>query len=81
MVVGGYWAESVPRIVDAGGAQVQGVDRIHDEMHHVVLGDPVPEVGRQQLGGVVVDQNELGCHPWSLTARSGFVPLLSPTGC
>ncbi len=48
--------------VDFGGTQIESVDRVPDEVDHVIFGDPFPQVGREQQGGVVVDMNELGCH-------------------
>ena len=48
--------------VDFGGTQIEGIDRVPDKVDHVIFGDPVPQIGREQQWGVMVDMNELGCH-------------------
>ncbi len=47
--------------------------RIHDEVDHVVCGYPVPEVGRQEQGGVVINGDESGGH-------AGAIALPQPQG-
>lgn len=49
-------------LVGARTAQIQSFDRIHDEVHHVIRGHPVAQVGRQQQRGVVVNVDETGGH-------------------
>ncbi|MFT6863801.1 MAG: hypothetical protein ACJAVK_002362 [Akkermansiaceae bacterium] len=48
--------------VDFGGTQIEGIDRVPDKVDHVIFGDPVPQIGREQQWGVMVDMNELGCN-------------------
>lgn len=33
-------------LVDFGGGEIEGGNSIHDEINHVILADPVPEIGR-----------------------------------
>ncbi|MFT6863710.1 MAG: hypothetical protein ACJAVK_002271, partial [Akkermansiaceae bacterium] len=40
----------------------EGIDRVPDKVDHVIFGDPVPQIGREQRWAVMVDMNELGCH-------------------
>jgi len=52
-------------VVDARRAKVEQPDRIHDEVHEMILRHPIAQIGRQQKRGVVVDVDEAGRHALS----------------
>lgn len=56
-------------LVGFGGGEIEGIDRIHDEMNHVVLADPVPEIGRQKKRGIGINVDEASCHARILTTQ------------
>jgi hypothetical protein len=49
-------------LVGARTAQVQRFDRIHNEVDHVVLRNPIAQVGREKQWGVVVNVDETDGH-------------------
>ena len=49
-------------LVDPNLTQVQCLDRIEDEVGQMIARNPIPEVGREKDGGVVVDDDEAGTH-------------------
>ena len=44
------------------GSKIEGIDRVHDEMNHVILADPVPEIGKQEKWDIVIKVDEASCH-------------------
>jgi len=53
-ILGGSWADpgrirggTGAAFVDFGGFQVEGIDRVHDEVNDVALGNSVPQIGRK----------------------------------
>ena len=69
MVPGDTAPKTGATLVGFGGGEIEGIDRIHDEMNHVVLADPVPEIGRQKERGIVINVNEASCHARILTTQ------------
>jgi hypothetical protein len=53
-------------LVGACQAQVQGNDRIHDEMDHVTGRDPVAKIGRQEQWRVMVNVDKAGGHSFNM---------------
>jgi hypothetical protein len=70
-------------VVDFGGAEVKQTHRIHHELYDVIGWNSVPEIRRQQHGGVVIHGNETKGHARSLTGAGRVLKccFLSPTGC
>jgi hypothetical protein len=45
-------------LIDLGAAHIDLRHRVHDEMHQMILGQPVAQIRRQEQRGVVVDVDE-----------------------
>jgi hypothetical protein len=70
-------------VVGPGGGQVEQAHRVHDEVDDVIRRHPVPQVGREQQRGGVVDGDELGGHArwFNRLPRPCNRSDSSPTGC
>jgi len=67
-------------VVDREGRERQPLDRLDDEMHQIILGDPLAQVGRQQHGCVAVDVFEACGHARLESRVSENIERVSPTG-
>ena len=76
--VNGGTAPTIFHLGDAGFTVISTIDkhvfdvandRIHDEMNHVILAAPVPEIGWQEMRGGVINVDEASCHEVSLTIQ------------
>jgi hypothetical protein len=49
-------------VIDGEGRERQPLDGADDEVHQIILSDPVAQVGRQEHGSVAVDVLETMSH-------------------
>ena len=49
-------------LIDVEVVEGKAFGGFNDEMDEVVLGYPIPKIGRKKHGGVASDIDELGCH-------------------